>query len=352
VKTKVSPSVVGVFVLGALLLGVVALVAFGGINLFSRPQRFTVFFDESVSGLDVGSPVKLRGVKVGRVTDIRIRYDAAKKRSEIEVACELSRNTISDAADKMINVSDSAQLPKLVDAGLRAQLGLAGLATGLLYVQLDFFEPRLYPPTRPAFASSSTVFVPAIPSAISEFQASLSELLNKLKGVDLAGLSRDLTGLIADARRQLNSVDLQPLVAESTAAATAIRTVASDPAWPATLANLNAAVTDLRGTLAKVDAQVAPTGDKLAEILAQTKSAVDAFNATALTARQFIAAQQGLGADADVAVKRLAEAADAVRRLAEFLERNPAALITGRKSGEPAASAPSPASGNPPARKP
>ena len=70
-KTKISPAVVGMFVIGAMMLIIVALLAFGGVNFFSKPQRFLVYFDESIHGLDMGSPVKLRGVRVGRVLSMR-----------------------------------------------------------------------------------------------------------------------------------------------------------------------------------------------------------------------------------------------------------------------------------------
>ncbi len=338
-KTKISPSVIGLFVLGALLLAGVGLVTFGNVNLFTKPQRFVVFFDESVHGLDLGSAVKLRGVRVGRVADIRVRYDAARQHSEVEVVCELNRDTIADASGGTLNVTDRAELKKFVDEGLRAQLGVLGLATGLLFVELDFLNPRQFPAVRSTFADDTYAAIPAVRSTIAEFQASLNEILAKLKDVDIATLSREATGIIVDARRQLNALDLPQLVNESTQTVRAVRVLASDPAWQSTLANLNGTITDLRSAIAHLDAQVLPTGEKLGEILAQAKSAVDAFNATAQTVRQFIAAQQGLGADADLAVKRLAEAADSVRRLAEFLERNPAALLTGRKSAEPMAPA-------------
>ncbi len=349
-KTKISPSLIGLFVLGALLLAGVGLVAFGNVSIFSRPERFVVFFDESVHGLDPGSAVKLRGVRVGRVADIRVRYDVVKKHSEIEVICELSRSTMVDASGQTASVADGAGLQKLVDAGLRSRLGISGLATGLLFVDLDFFNPGQYPARRSGFADDTYVVVPAIRSTIAEFQASLFEILAKLKDVDIVALSREATGLITDARRQLNTLDLPQLVNESTQTVKAVRLLASDPGWNAALTNLNGAVTDLRTVIAHLDAQVTPTGDKLAEILTQAKSAVNAFNATALTVREFITAQQGLGGDADVALRRLAEAADSVRRLAEFLERNPAALITGKVSSEPAT--PPPPAPGPARRKP
>ena len=63
-KTKVGPAIVGAFVIGAFVLGTIALLAFGGVSFFSKPERFVVFFDETIHGLDLGSPVKLRGVRV------------------------------------------------------------------------------------------------------------------------------------------------------------------------------------------------------------------------------------------------------------------------------------------------
>jgi paraquat-inducible protein B len=173
VKTKISPAIVGMFVIGAFALGIIALLSFGGVSLFSKPQRFVVLFDESIHGLDLGSPVKLRGVRVGRgVVDNSIRYDVAKNHSVVVVICEFSRDKMTDGSGAVINVADRAELQTLVEHGLRAQLGVLGLATGLLFVELDFLDPKQYP-ADPQSADPRFVTVPSVPSAISEFQASV-----------------------------------------------------------------------------------------------------------------------------------------------------------------------------------
>eukprot|EP01035_Chromulina_nebulosa_P049747 gene49747-67554_t len=128
-KTKVSPAIVGAFVIGAFALCVIALLSFGGVSFFSKPQRFVVYFNESIHGLDLGSPVKLRGVRVGRVTDLNIRYDATNNRSVVAVVCEFSKDMVTDTKGGLVNVADRAELQTLVDRGLRAQLGVLGLAT-------------------------------------------------------------------------------------------------------------------------------------------------------------------------------------------------------------------------------
>src|SRR5260221_13857728 len=111
------------FVLGALILGLVGLLSFGGVNFFSKPQRFVVYFDESIHGLALGSPVKLRGVRVGRVVDLNIRYDKKNNPSVVVVRCELSKNKLADATGAQIDFTNRAELQTLVDRGLRAQLG-------------------------------------------------------------------------------------------------------------------------------------------------------------------------------------------------------------------------------------
>ena len=58
-KTKVSPTIIGSFVIGAFALGVIAVLTFGGVSFFAKPQRFVVYFDESIHGLTLGSPILL-----------------------------------------------------------------------------------------------------------------------------------------------------------------------------------------------------------------------------------------------------------------------------------------------------
>jgi paraquat-inducible protein B len=330
-KTKVSPTIVGAFVLGAFALGLVALLAFGGVSFFSKPQRFVVYFDESIHGLDLGSPVKLRGVRIGRVVDLSVRYDATRNQSVVGVICELNRNMVSDVTGAQLDVSNREELQTLVDHGLRAQLGVLGLATGLLFVELDFVDPHDYPaPPPPPAPVTKAVVVPAIPSAISEFQANLTEILNDIKKIDFAGISTQFEGLLVDTRKQLAGVDLKGAVDQWKKTGAQVEALATQPQLKELIGNLDAAVTQLRGTLAKIDTQVGVDGDELRTTLTQAKTTLESFNAAASSMHRFIAAQSGVGDQAARTLDQLSAAADAVRRLADFLERNPQALITGR----------------------
>lgn len=329
-KTKVSPAVVGAFVIGAFALLFTALISFGGYSFFSTPPRFIVLFDESIHGLDLASPVKLRGVRVGKVADLNIRYNAETGRSVVAVVCEISKDAMIDAKGAGIRVDSRDDLQALVDRGLRAQLGVLGLATGLLYVELDIVNPAQFPADK-SVSDPRYVVVPALPSAISAFQASASEILAKIRKIDFAGLSEELKSLVAQTRKQVAGIDVRGVVEQWKKTGAAVETLANSPDIKKTFEHLNLTATELRAAIARIDSKVEPASRELTETLVDARKAMAAFSEAAGATRSFVAANASVGAEVGDSLARLNEAVEAVRRLADFLERNPNALLTGRK---------------------
>jgi len=132
--------------------------------------------------------------------------------------------------------------------------------------------------------------VPAVPSTISEYQASLTEILSDLKRVDFAALSRNLNATLTTANQKLQGLDTARLSEHWVKTADAIEAMVSDPEIKKAVLNLNAAGNDLRALIARLDAQVQPTSDKLAQTLDDARKALAAFDAAATGAQRFIAA--------------------------------------------------------------
>src|SRR5580658_9161453 len=336
-KTKISPAVVGAFVLGAFGIGIIALVAIGGLSLFSKPERFMVYFDEGISGLDEGSPVKLRGVRVGHVVGISIRYDKETGKSLAAVLCELNRGAIKDEHGANLDVFDRGALQGLVDKGLRAQLEVGGLATGLLFVELDFMDPRKFPDLSNA-TEVKWVVIPSVPSDLSAFRASAATLLAnatallaRMQDIDFKGLSVELKKLVTEARLRIDGVDFKGLASQWQKTGQSLDALARSADTLRAMENLNKTLDALQATIGRLDTQVDSNGAELKETLAQAKLALASFNAAAQSARGFINAQQEFGADATRALERVADAAESVQQLADFIERNPNALVSGRK---------------------
>ncbi len=334
-KTKVSPSLIGIFVLGAIAIGVVALLAFGGVRFFSKPQQFVVYFDESIHGLDVGSPVKLRGVRIGRVTDLSVYMNRATGVSVVAVVCEINRNRITNEKGGTVQVAGMDDLERMIDKGLRAQLGILGLATGLLFVELDFLDPALYPVSASMMPPAGRMpVVPSIPSATTELQSSFTELVAKLKSADIGGLFTDARATMVAIRAQVDGLRLNQLSREWMTVAQNVNALIGSPEARRLLAGLDQAVGRLAASLAKIENQVEPTAAELRGTLAEVRRSLRTINATVESARAFLHAENGLGADLGRTLRQLADAAASVELFMDFLDRNPNALLTGRPPRE------------------
>lgn len=333
-KTKISPATVGLFVLGALLLFVVLFLSFGGSNIFKKPSRFMVYFDESVSGLDPGAPIKFYGVRVGRVAAVSARYDAQTRKAMVRTVCEINRSVVTDAEGKEIDLTNATELQNFIDRGLRAKLNFTGI-TGLLFVELSIEDPREYP-ANPRFMSEPLPVVPAIPSPISEVQQSLVEIVANIKQVDFAGLSKQVRTLLDTTNQKMAALDVKGLGEKVGGAADAVTTFVNSPEARQTFINVNAALNELRVVLARIDGNVGPVSEEVKKTLAEAQTALKTLQSTAASTQQFVQAQSSVGDEVTTALRQLADAAAALERLSDTLSRNPSSILVGKKKPESA----------------
>lgn len=332
-KTKISPAAVGMFILGALLLFVVGFMSFGGSNIFVKPARFIIYFDESVSGLDPGAPIKINGVRIGRVAAVNVRYDAITRDALVQTTCEINRNILTDNEGRMIDLTDAAELQELIDRGLRARLNFTGI-TGLLFVELGFEDPKEHP-ARSRLVATTLPVVPAIPSPIAQVQQSVIEIVANIQKVDFAALSKELRTLLVTTTQKVNELDLKGLNERLNGAAEAVTKLVSSPEAQQAFINLNATLASTRAALTKIEGQVGPVSDDLKATLAEAQTALKALTSAAQVTRNFVQAQGQVGDELTDSLRQVAHAAEALERLAGALERNPSSLIVGKKKNQP-----------------
>lgn len=137
---QANPALIGVFVVGAIVCAIVGIMLFGGGTLFERKFECIVFFDESISGLDVGAPVDFQGVRIGTVTGIWLEFCAEEHGAFTRpVVFQLEGHRISSALDHPMRYDFDKTLEALVAQGLRARLATQSILTGKLKIELGIF---------------------------------------------------------------------------------------------------------------------------------------------------------------------------------------------------------------------
>jgi paraquat-inducible protein B len=334
---KFSPTLIGGFVLGAIVLLIGALFLFGSGDLFKEKRRWVTYFDGSVGGLSVGAPVTFRGVKVGVVTDVVLQLDPKNLTARIPVYMELDPDRIEWVGGKR-STAEGAKLAAA--AGIRAKLGMQSLVTGQMLIELDLL------PDTPANLVGMDTTVPEIPSVKSDFdvlkqqitQLPLQELLlsidRTVKNIDALVNSpetreslRALSSSLGETQRfiaRLNE-DTHPLLAELTSTLQSARQT-SDQAN----ASIRSVEGELRSTLGDVRQLTSSTRTDLRTTLRSADQALQQARATLASVDGIVADDSRSRADIDNALQNLAQASSALRSFADKVERNPNAIIVGR----------------------
>ncbi len=136
----------------------------------NRDRTFVMYFDGSARGLKKGAAVELRGVKVGEVTGVDLRYDPLTDCLTVPVLAEIDLKRITRTAK---GPATRAFLMQQIGKGLKAQLQFEHFATGRLLVQLDFHPEE---PLRLARSGLPYPEIPTIPSSMVELSAALQDM--------------------------------------------------------------------------------------------------------------------------------------------------------------------------------
>ena len=172
-----NKTLIGAFVVGATALLLLAIAVFGSGKLFQTTSRYVLFFDGSISGLSVGSPVLFRGVPVGRVVEIRLTGNLDSLVFQTPVFIELNKKdegrfSISDG-----DISRKEYLDRLVSHGLRATLATQSLLTGQLMIEMDFYPRNQIPyPIKEVKEYDDVPEIPTIPSQFDNILQTLTTL--------------------------------------------------------------------------------------------------------------------------------------------------------------------------------
>lgn len=312
---KANPTVIGLFVVGALALAVVGVVVFGSGQFFKHTEEFVMFFPGSVNGLSTGAPVKFKGVPIGQVTDIRLVLQReGKKDADLTIPVYVQTDPEKIFVDgERLKMHDPANVRELINRGMRAQLQSQSLVTGLLFVQIDFFPdtPITYVLPQP----SDPIEIPTVETTLEQASTAAREIIDELRSVKFGPM-------VQDASEALESI--KDLVASPALHSTV-------DALPETVKNLNDTIASLRGLSSNLQGRVDPLAKRLDSTLSGADQALTSVRETVGAARLLIEPGSPLDHDLRKTLQDVSTAARALGELADFIERNPTALIYGKQ---------------------
>ncbi len=265
----------GLFVVGSILVAVAAIFWLAGRGLRRESFAAVSYFDESVQGLDVGSPLKFRGVTVGTVKDITIAPD----RRNVQVTSDIYVDAL-----RRLGLDVPRKGGQFIDPDLRVQLASAGI-TGVRYIQTDFFDPKRFPPPALPFEPPWN-YVPSAPSTLKSVGDAAASILDRLPAVE-----DRVNDTLVDFRQTLRSVDrlvgtlgadegsFNRLLVELRTAAVHAEAAIDQAKLGATTASLRAA----SGTVGQAATDVGDVRDELRGSLIALRETLDAVRALAAT---------------------------------------------------------------------
>jgi phospholipid/cholesterol/gamma-HCH transport system substrate-binding protein/paraquat-inducible protein B len=322
-------------VLGAVAILFVSLFILGGRSLFQSTYVVETFFDESVAGLEVGSPVKFRGVPIGQVTSIVV----AARVYDTELMT-VDRRLYIVVRMKLMGVPDKAidTLPDLIAQGLRVQTQLAGI-TGQLFLALDLLDPTLNPPL-PLPWKPDYPYVPSARSLTNKILTNAQSFLASLDKANVESLGQNLNRLVLTMEKSVHEAQVQKLADEGVATLKAIRGTAERTDKILAQGGLDETLRNLRSASARLDKMFADPAFEtaprdVAVVTARLRKLAEngEFDELVNQANQALARlDEMIGAnqyDVRATIEDLRVSMDNLRALTEVAKRYPAGLIFG-----------------------
>jgi paraquat-inducible protein B len=321
-----NKTLIGAFVVGAIALAVAGLLVFGSGKFFAPLKKFVMFFGGSVKGLNVGSPVIFRGVKIGEVTDIKLIVNPKEMTAVIPVYVEIDPRllTVPEEFKPLLKETEKkyVYIQPLIKKGLKAQLQMQSFVTGQLMINLDFYPDK---PIRLVGTEKKYPEIPTVPTAMEELTKTIQDL------------------------------PIKELVTKLELTVDGIQKLVNAPETRDGIESLNLTLKDTQKLVQHIDEQIVPlmsslakTSDTAHETLSEAKNTMsvlrddaketleaarDALKQTEKTLGTF-SEDSRLVYEMNKTLKELSAAARSMRLLSDYLERHPEALLRGKASSK------------------
>lgn len=327
-KTKFS---VGLFLIVGMAVVVTAVIWLGMSHYLEKGRLLAAYFDESVQGLDKDSPVKYRGVYIGRVHSIGVAPDGRL----IEVVLLIESEFQSEHNTRDV-------VAKLKSVGI----------TGLMFIELEQLGDKP-PDVAPPFAFDSPY--PVIPTRASEIDKlfkGIDDIIELFRALDAGTISAQLTQALRKVNQSIDDAQIDRLASDINTSILKFQKMVEPEPFQRMIAkidnaaesvdkmavNADGGIDAIRRTVNGLDNVITASGQDIRNITTDLKHTAEHINRAMQTAagmlshteRQLNTVQGQLIAT----LERVARATDTMNRFLEHIASQPSQLMFGEPQPE------------------
>ncbi len=340
---KANKTLIGIFVVAAVVMLVAAVLIFGSGKFFQEKHEYVAYFEGSVKGLRIGAPVIFRGVRIGEVNDIALHYYRQEFEFKIPVMMVLYPEKVIGMGLELSLHEEMNSWKKLLDDGLRATLEMQSIVTGQLLIGLDFHKdaPLNLQGLEELKLGPKVLEIPTVKSG-------LQLLGKKIEQLPLDEIAADLQSSLRGLNEFVNSPEFSKSLHYFKQTMREARNLMInvnekvDPLYTQldqTLLDAQNLATNLKGTsddagklLRNVNKRIGPLQADLNKTTASLRSAFESAESALNEIDTMVDDESDLRYYIDIFLRELTLAARSIRALADYLERNPDALLRGKVS--------------------
>ncbi len=251
---------VGLFIAAGIGLAVVTIILLGMNRFLEKGQFYAVYFNESVQGLKIDSPVKYRGVSIGHIERIALAPDS-----------------------KLIEVILKIEADITLEENMVAQQKAVGI-TGSKFIELDLMNeamevnsPDLKFPTEYRVLASR-------PSNISELFRSVDDIVKKLNNLDIVEISDSLKTTLNHLDQSLQDFNAKGISGDIKTSLTNINKNFDPERWDKLISGIENSIGSLNRVVHNADGLMTNT----AALIARTETEVENLGRYILVVGQYL----------------------------------------------------------------
>ncbi len=303
---KANPTLIGAFVLGAIAITIFAVYFFAKQTLFTKIDKYILYFPQSIDGLDVGSPVKFKGVEIGWVDNIFLQFEDDS--TDVPVIINVPRKKAVDIKTISSILLNRELFLKEIDRGLRGSLDLQSFLTGKYFIELNYFpdEPAVFLGNSPPY-----IEIPTVLSSYEKMWIAIKDTFQKISEIDFKDLTDHIKSVAQKLDGKLDELNFKEI---------------ND--------KLISAMESFRNMSSNIDKHIDPLSTDLKQTLSNASKAFESLKQAATSVNNLVSPDAPYGGQLNSTLEEISKASHSIRSLADFLERNPNALLTGRKMSD------------------